>query len=263
VLALALSGMLSTRIASYRRRNAASPPPGRRTPVTTTVQDAPLGLADLLREQTRVVHEQAENAPFIGRLMAGELPLSSYAALAVQNYAIYQALEAAGERWRLDPLAGPFILDELIRLPHLEHDLAFLLGPEWRQAADQMRVPATDRYVAHLRAVCSEWSAGFVAHHYVRYLGDLSGGQIIRRSLERNYGEIGQLGASFYVFDRIEKIKLFRDRYRDLLDQAAITVADRERLVAEAIVAFELNRAVFVDLAEHGFPPVEKAEITG
>jgi hypothetical protein len=28
-------------------------------------------------------------------------------------------------------------------------------------------------------------------------------------------------------------------------------------------VAFELNRAVFVDLAEHGFPPVEKAEITG
>jgi heme oxygenase len=216
-----------------------------------TAQDTPLGLADLLREQTRVVHEQAENAPFMGRLMAGELPVSSYAALAVQNYAIYQALEAVGEQWRLDPLAGPFILDELLRLPQLEHDLAFLLGPDWRELAPAMRVPATDRYVAHIRTVCANWSAGFIAHHYVRYLGDLSGGQIIRRSLERNYGEIGSLAANFYVFDRIAKIKPFRDHYRDLLDDAAIGIAERERLVAEAILAFEFNRAVFVDLAEH------------
>ena len=231
----------------------------------TTAQDTPLGLADLLREQTRIVHEQAENAPFMGRLLAGELPVSSYAALAVQNYAIYQALEAVGERWRLDPLAGPFVLDELIRLPQLERDLAFLLGPEWRQSAEQMRLPATDRYIAHIHAVCSQWSAGFVAHHYVRYLGDLSGGQIIRRSLELNYGEIGRRGASFYVFDRIEKIKPFRDHYRDLLDHAAIDVPDRERLVAEAIAAFELNRAVFIDLAEHGWPgPLgSEAEIKG
>jgi heme oxygenase len=217
--------------------------------VTITVQDTPLGLADLLREQTRVVHEQAENAPFMGRLMAGELPVSSYAALAVQNYAIYQALEAVGEQWRLDPLAGPFILDELIRLPQLERDLAFLLGPQWREAADQMRVPATDRYIARIRVVCAQWAPGFVAHHYVRYLGDLSGGQIIHRSLVRNYGEIGRLGANFYVFDRIEKIKPFRDRYRDLLDRAPLGATDRKSLVAEAIVAFELNRAVFVDLA--------------
>lgn len=236
--------------------------------MTTTVHDSPLGLAALLREQTRFVHEQAENTPFMGRLMAGELPVSAYAALAVQNYAIYEALELAGEQWRPDPVAGSFVLDELLRVPQLERDLAFLLGPDWRRQAQEMRLPATDRYVAHIRRVCSDWAAGFVAHHYVRYLGDLSGGQIIRRSLERHYGEIGHLGASFYAFDRIEKIKPFRDRYRVLLDQAAFAAVDRERLVAEAILAFELNRAVFVDLAGHGVKQVlagseAKAEIKG
>jgi heme oxygenase len=223
----------------------------------TTVQDTPLGLADLLREQTRFVHDQAETAPFMGRLLAGELPARAYAALAAQNYAIYEALEGLSEQWRTDPVAGPFVLDELMRVPQLERDLAYLLGPNWRSRAQLMRVPATDRYVAHIGAVCGNWSAGFVAHHYVRYLGDLSGGQIIRRSLERFYGEAGRLGASFYVFDRIEKIKPFRDHYRGLLDQAALCVADHERLVAEAIVAFELNRGVFLDLADYDSPSAE------
>jgi heme oxygenase len=225
--------------------------------VTTTIQDTPLGLADLLREQTRFVHEQAENAPFMGHLIAGELPLAAYSALAAQNHAIYEALEGVSEKWRHDAVAGPFVIDELLRLPQLESDLAYLLGADWRSHARQLRVPATDRYVAHIREVCTNWSAGFVAHHYVRYLGDLSGGQIIHRSLERHYGEIGRQGASFYVFDRIAKIKPFRDLYRVLLDQAAISVADRERLVAEAVTAFELNRAVFVDLAEDSCPPSE------
>jgi heme oxygenase len=215
------------------------------------VASSPFSLAELLREQTRIVHEQAENAPFMSRLLAGELPISAYTALVAQNYGIYQALEAVSEHWRRDPVAGPFVFDELMRVTHLEHDLAYLLGPDWRLQAEQLRLPATERYIAHIRDVCASWPAGYVAHHYVRYLGDLSGGQIIRRSLERIYGEAGQGAASFYVFDQIEKIKPFRDRYRDLLDHAVITGAERERLVSEAINAFELNLAVFIELARY------------
>jgi heme oxygenase (biliverdin-producing, ferredoxin) len=214
-----------------------------------TIAPTPLGLADLLREQTRVVHEQAESEPFVGRLLAGELAVGSYIALVAQNFAIYQALEVVGEQWRHDPIAGPFVLDELLRLPALKRDLEFLLGPDWLALTGGLRAPTTDRYLDRINDVCRSGPAGFVAHHYVRYLGDLSGGQIIHRSLERHYGEIGRLGASFYVFDQIEKIKPFRDHYRELLDQMAISESDRERMVAEAIVAFELNRGVFADLA--------------
>ena len=213
-----------------------------------TAHDSPLGLADLLRQQPQVVHEQAETAPFVGQLIAGELPVESYIALVAQNYGIYQALEALSDQWRDDPVAGPFVFDELLRVPQLERDLAYLLGPDWRSRAEELRVPATDRYVAHIGEVCSHWPAGFVAHHYVRYLGDLSGGQIIRRALERHYGAVGRLGASFFVFDQIDKLKPFRDHYRGLLDRVVITADDRERLVSEAGLAFELNRAVFIDL---------------
>jgi heme oxygenase len=217
------------------------------------------GLAALLREQTRIAHEHAETAPFVRQLIGGELPITAYAALAAQNHAIYSTLEELAEGWRGDPIAGPFVLDELTRTPQLEHDLARLLGPDWRTQAERLRVPATDRYVAHLRRVCADWPGGFVAHHYVRYLGDLSGGQVIRQALHRIYGDVGDEAGTFYFFERIDKIKPFRDHYRDLLDQAPLTDGDRERVIAEAIAAFELNRAVFVDLGARCQPVDDSA----
>jgi heme oxygenase len=226
---------------------------------TAPVQSNALGLATELRQQTRVVHDQAETSPFIAQLGAGLLPLSAYTAMAAQNYAIYTALEQLGESWRDDPVAGPFVFDELLRVPSLERDLAYLLGPEWSVRAAALVEPATRRYVLHLHEVCSDWSAGWVAHHYVRYLGDLSGGQIIRRGLEQVYGEAGRLGTSFYVFNGIDKVKPFRDQYRRLLDHAPIGPLEQQRVVGEAIGAFELNRLVFVDLAATN-PPLEGGE---
>ena len=215
----------------------------------TTTDNLALGLAAALREQTRLAHQAAETSPFVEDLLAGRLPLSAYASLVAQNYAIYQALESLSAQWRDDPVAGAFIFDELARVPHLEHDLAELLGPSWPVIAAGLQTPATRRYVAHLHEVCGDWAGGFIAHHYVRYLGDLSGGQAIRVAIERIYGRPGAGAVSFYVFDGIERIKPFRDLYRNLLDAAPLGVSERHRVVAEAIVAFDLNRAVFTDLA--------------
>ncbi|PJI51496.1 hypothetical protein CTI14_59355, partial [Methylobacterium radiotolerans] len=56
-----------------------------------------------------------------------------------------RALEGAGERMRQDPVASVFLSDKLTRLPALEADLAFLLGPEWRERIAPL--PTTQRYV--------------------------------------------------------------------------------------------------------------------
>jgi heme oxygenase len=218
--------------------------------MTVTVQSNAHGLAAALRERTQAVHNETESTPFILALMDGQLPIEGYTALVAQNYAIYQALEHAADLWRDDAVAGPFVLEELVRVPHLEHDLAALLGPDWRSLADAARTPATQRYVEHITSVCTDWPAGFIAHHYVRYLGDLSGGQIIRQRIARIYGEVGQSASTFYHFDRIEKIKLFRDAYRELLDQAPLGVTQQRRVVAEAVRAFAFNRDIFIDLGE-------------
>lgn len=221
--------------------------PGRRGGVVAR-PDA-TGLAGALRDGTSDAHEAAESEPFVRRLTAGELPIEAYPALVVQNHAIYSTLERLGERWRDDPIAGTFVVDELRRVPSLEADLAQLLGPD---LAEEQRIEdATRRYTARLENVCGDWPAGYVAHHYVRYLGDLSGGQILKQAVEKAYP---QAPTSFYTFEGIARIKPFRDRYRRMLDALPVGVADQRRMVAEAIVAFDLNRAVFADLAARYSP---------
>lgn len=207
-------------------------------------------LAAALRAETRDAHERAETAPFVANLAAGELPLNDYTAMVAQNYAIYQALESASRLWRGDPVAGPFVLEELMRVPSLARDLRQLLGSNWAQAAPALVLPATLRYVDRIEAVGSTWAAGYIAHHYVRYLGDLAGGQIIRRGLQQAYGEAGKSASTFYEFDAVPKIKPFRDRYRGLLNEVPIGRAEQRQLITEAVDAFELNRIVFVELEQ-------------
>jgi heme oxygenase (biliverdin-producing, ferredoxin) len=210
-------------------------------------------LSAALREQTRIAHERAEATPFVRQLLSGALPLSAYAALAAQNYAIYRELEAAALRWRGHPAAGPFVIDQLSRVPHLEADLGQLLGDGWAAQAGRLRVPAAGEYVSRIREAAG-WPGGFIAHHYVRYLGDLSGGQVILSGLTRIYGPDSRRYTRFYVFDGIGKLKPFRDQYRQLLDQAPLTPAERQRVIAEAVTAFELNTAMFTELAARHLP---------
>jgi heme oxygenase (biliverdin-producing, ferredoxin) len=202
-------------------------------------------MSERLRHATRSEHERAESAVFVTALLSGGLDQASYAALLGQSYLFYSALEEAGEHWRPDPEVGPFVSDALVRCGALEADLEWLHGPQWREGL--VALPGTQRYVERIQERCFASRAAFVAHHYTRYLGDLSGGQIIRSKLRSIYGLTGD-GVRFYVFDGIEKPKLFKDAYRQQLDSVGWTAEEQEELVAEANEAFALNRAVFDDL---------------
>jgi heme oxygenase (biliverdin-producing, ferredoxin) len=204
-------------------------------------------LSARLRDATRDEHERTEAAPFVVALMGGELDRNAYTAMLGQTYVFYTVLEEAGERWRDDAVVGQFVSDALLRRAALEADLAWLAGPGWRE--ETVPLPATSRYVDRLRQVCFSSRSGFVAHHYTRYLGDLSGGQIIRHKLRTLYGLTGD-GARFYVFDGIAKPKAFKDSYRALLDAAPWAAAEQSNLLAEANEAFRLNRGVFDDLGK-------------
>lgn len=212
----------------------------------TTLDTRP-GLAERLRTATRVEHELAEQSAFVGALLDGRLDRERYAQLLGQSWLFYRVLEEAAESWRTDPVAGPFVFDALHRGAALETDLRWLHGAGWRDRVTPL--PATQRYTDRLRAVCFTSTPTFVAHHYTRYLGDLSGGQIIRRRLASVYG-LREDGVRFYVFDGIPKPKRFKDSYRALLDAAPWSEAEQDLLVAEANEAFRLNRAVFDDLAD-------------
>lgn len=199
-----------------------------------------------LRERSSSAHALSESAGFMDDLMGGEGTREDYIALVAQHWFIYAALEDAAVRMRRDPVASAFITDRLTRLPALEADLGFLLGSDWRERVSPL--PTTSRYVDRIEEVGATWAGGFVAHHYTRYLGDLSGGQYIGRLMSRRFG-FDTNGIGFYLFADIGDPKAFKDLYREQLDAAPWDAAERERVIDEVLVAYRLNTGVFRDLA--------------
>ncbi|MDT8911169.1 biliverdin-producing heme oxygenase [Amycolatopsis sp. PS_44_ISF1] len=198
-----------------------------------------------LRASTKVLHERANHSRYMNALLGGEVSLAGYARLVVQYYFIYQAIERVSDRMAGDAVGGGFVFDELRRLPSLERDLAHLVGPGWRTEIQPLA--STQAYAARI-AEAASWAGGYVAHHYTRYLGDIAGGQIIRRLLEKKFG-LGEAGTRFYHFDLMGSAPAFRDRYRAKLDAAPWGEPERERVIDETAAAFECNVAVFDELA--------------
>lgn len=198
----------------------------------------PLSVA--LREETSRAHELAEGSDFMTRLMAGDLNREALIAYTGQLWFVYEALERV-VRDVDTPVGDP----RLERHNAIESDLAELIGSQWR---DEIRIlPATARYVARLEA--ADALPAVVAHHYVRYLGDVSGGQVIAARLSALYG-IGTEALSFYDFSAVGKISPYRAAYRAILDEIELTDAERAELIAEAREAFALNSGVFAALSE-------------
>lgn len=218
-------------------------------PITTAAETR---FSKVLRDATVTDHRDAAGAGFVHGIMAGSLPVEAYADLAAQQWYIYAELEAATEGHRGDPLAGAFVHDELTRRPTIEGDLVAVLGEGWRSEIRPLH--STAAYVDRLSSVAATSAVGFVAHHYTRYLGDLSGGQYIGQAIDRSFGFEGGPGARFYVFDQIDDADAFKEQYRSALDAAPWSPEDHATVIDEVKVAYSHNQAVIAELAEVHLP---------
>ncbi|MFJ8532767.1 heme oxygenase (biliverdin-producing) [Streptomyces sp. NPDC093591] len=206
----------------------------------------------VIRTASHEQHVEAETSTFMSDLLGGRLGVDAYARYTEQLWFVYEALESGAERLASDPVTGPFIQPELFRLASLERDLAHLRGPDWRAGVSAL--PATRAYADRVRECARDWPAGYIAHHYTRYLGDLSGGQIIRDKAEKTWGFARKGdGVRFYVFEEISNPAAFKRSYRELLDAVRADDLEKQRIVAECKRAFALNTAVFRALGEE-FP---------
>jgi hypothetical protein len=66
----------------------------------------------------------------------------------------------------------------------LSHDLVRLAGEDWRDSLPP--IEAAKRYVDRIKAAGEGDGARLIAHAYVRYLGDLNGGQALTKLLGRS-----------------------------------------------------------------------------
>lgn len=201
-------------------------------------------LSERLRAATAARHRAAEASGIMPRLLAGRLDQASYAALLRNLHALYAALEAALDRHADSPYVSPVRLPALYRAPALGHDLDHLWGPGWPRLPLCRSMRA---YLERIGALAAGEPRLLAAHAYVRYLGDLSGGQILRKVVARAFGLRDGQGVAFYSFGEATA-ETAKARLRAGLDALPLDAAGADALVTEALDAFERHIQLFLEL---------------
>lgn len=199
-----------------------------------------------IREATAAHHRHAEASPLISRFLRREVKLHEYKGMQARLYPVYQTMEAQLLQHREHPLVRPFIMPELWRTAPLATDLAFLYGPDWAGHIEPTAV--TRVYLERIRWVGDNEPGMLLAHVYTRYLGDLSGGQVLKRIVREALAFQGNQGTQFYEFDQIDDVKVFKETFRRRMDDLRLEADQALQIIDESKHVFDLNRALFDEI---------------
>lgn len=208
----------------------------------------PASLADRLRADTKALHTAAERSTFMRALLRGELTRDAYCALLRNLHAVYAAMEPALARHAARPELAPFQMHALRRAGVLLDDLSALQGLE-RHGETALR-QSTLTYVQRLHELDAVEPELLLAHAYVRYLGDLSGGQILRGIVARSLGTPGHTATAFYEFGDEQETQALSRSFRAALGDLVLGGSEIDALVEEAAWSFRLHRLMFDELAQ-------------
>ena len=203
-------------------------------------------LATQLREGTSKSHTMAENVNFIKSFLGGVIDRTSYTEMLSKLYFVYEAIENAMEQNKEHEYIKPIYFPELNRTESLKEDLIFHYGEDWLENITLSK--ATLDYVNRIKTVSKEKPELLVAHAYTRYLGDLSGGQILKKIAQRSMGLEGSEGLAFYEFKEVSDEAQFKLNYKAALDSLPIKENEALQIIAEANTAFTLNMNIFSEL---------------
>ncbi|MBX3232605.1 MAG: biliverdin-producing heme oxygenase [Labilithrix sp.] len=213
--------------------------------VTVDVAAVPVmpPLSRRLRRETKVMHRLVESTRLARAFFRGTLTTQAYAEGLARLYPVYVTMEGALERALRDSRLQAFHLPAAYRSRAMLADLRFFgVSPE------PIRDGASARYVERVRCVVDETPSLLVAHAYVRFMADVSGGIIAGKVARRVLGLRSQEGLAFFAFPDIPDPAAFREGFRRRLDGFPRDEEESRAIVAEANVAFELNRALADEL---------------
>lgn len=203
-------------------------------------------LAQRLREGTQALHTSTERAGIMPALLRGQLPLAGFVRLQRSLLLLYEALEAGLQAQAAHPLLAPLPVAPLARSARLQADLVALAAGAGHGPAPPA---AAQAYADRLQWLAQQQPGLLAAHAYVRYLGDLAGGQALARVARRAYGLQGSAGTQFFDFGPPEAVQAQARLLRSALDALPLDEAGVQALVAEAQWAFQAHAQLFDALA--------------
>tara|TARA_B100001094_G_scaffold39067_1_gene33493 strand:- start:3460 stop:4137 length:678 start_codon:yes stop_codon:yes gene_type:complete len=222
-------------------------------------------LSTQLKEGTKKSHNAAENTKFVAGFLRGVLNPEEYRKLITDFYYVYDTMEQRIQETK-DPLAR--VLQQwnvkLFRTAFLQRDLRYYYGPMFRE--NMIPSEACNNYCHRINEIAEKWPHLLIAHHYTRYIGDLSGGQILKGIAQKALNPPEGEGLHFYDFPYIDDAKAFKTDYKAVLDGLEINQNQIDAIIIEANYAFKLNMYMFDELqgdAKKGLLKVLWGAITG
>lgn len=231
------------------------------------LDDPSTPLSVLLPKAARVIHERTSVSPWIRRLSSKELRKEHYIQYLMMLWHVYDHLERVLEQHSTHPVLEPTYNPTLLeRKPSLSADIANLLEvPEstWQSHSLYQTLMSSasliiTNYTDHITALAnSDDPSLLLAHSYVRYVGDLSGGYYVGQAVMKRFDlDEGGPGVEFYVFNELggggqkpaglAEMKVIKEWYRAGMDQGVGNNADlKATMMKEVLNAYKFNNQLF------------------
>ena len=198
-----------------------------------------------LKEGTKESHSAAENTKFVASFLRGVVDYEEYRKLLTNFYYVYDTMEQR-IRETEDPMVQAIRSENLERKEGIERDLEYYYGAEWKDK--QTPSEACNTYCHRINEIAEKDPYLLIAHHYTRYIGDLSGGKILKEIAARVLKPPAGKGLDFYEFPSIPNAKEFKNNYRAVLDNLDCDEQQINALITEANYAFRLNMYMFDEI---------------
>lgn len=200
--------------------------------------------AEQLKSETLGIHRAVEEHSFVKALLTGELKPEEYFSHLVDLQYIYEALEAALRiSLEKEPRLESIYYKNLERSDELKKDLS---APEFMGL---LSLPSKEAilYRKHLEEISRTEPLLLIAHAYTRYLGDLSGGAILKNHIVKRWPN----AVNFYNFDALlkehslnSKMEL-KNLYKAKMNSIDMTPRELNSLIKEGYSAFRFAGKLF------------------
>lgn len=191
------------------------------------------------------VHKELEQSPLIKKIMEALISEDEYSRYLVALHGIYTSLEAGLEKNNRNPCIKPLCIPELYRSEPLKSDLS-CFKVHFRYPGKVLQ-----NYQRYIQEIAFKEPIKLISHAYTRYMGDLYGGQKMKKKIE----ELWDKAVAFYDFGKLVEVyqlkqpTMFVRQYTNIINQLPVEEENYLTLISEIDAAFLWHKRIFEELS--------------